>query len=445
MVEHVLPRFLQAGLVDVGGDDGKLEKLQQTAADLAAVLRKKPSKAVSFCLVAFDPHVADDDPVVGEVLQALEKRWVTFANVFSGTPLTVVRAMLLEALVESATADERIGVAFVALARNVLPGIDMAADQAIWADVVAEIERHVDLRAEKEWAAPSSITVPALQVEQPVPASLTVTGEPVDRDHLRQLYWQAAGPQAQDRQQAATATSGNPHWPQTNAPWVGEFGRRMADATADALEQLIDGAVVDQTHLTGPLTDLAASISAYVEEALKTVSNATAGLQRRTNLLWWKEARHSPSAGRSYRGLPPEAVMPLMAFDLHQQVPLFSPASVMAFLFETVLALPGIDLANGRRVGDLVAAARQHHELAVFRETAAILVPAPSGRGPLLSLICHPEAHASHAEEEFHRLTGLAPETELTLADWSLWIFRELQAVRAVAESGTPKRRSRQR
>lgn len=42
MTIDVLIRFLNAGLLDVKGDDAKLEKLQTTAVDLSAALKKTP-------------------------------------------------------------------------------------------------------------------------------------------------------------------------------------------------------------------------------------------------------------------------------------------------------------------------------------------------------------------------------------------------------------------
>ncbi|MFC0861640.1 GTPase-associated system all-helical protein GASH [Sphaerimonospora cavernae] len=444
LVEDVLLRFLHRGLLDVRGDDSKLERLQQAASDLAATLRKTPSKTIPFSLVSFDPQIPDDDPIVSEVVDVLRKRWATYANVFSGTPTTLIRAMLLEALAQAAAADGRIGAAFVALARNILPHMEAAGEQAIWADVVPEIERRVDTRAEEEWATPSSIMVSAPQIELSESNPLTLTVEPVDRDHLRKLYRAAAGPQFHNPQQGTTiATNGNPHWPQNNAPWVTEFGQRLAEATADTVEAVVSEAMVDQADLTGALKSLVVGISAYVDETLRAVSTATAGLQRRTHLLWWKEALFSPSARLSYRDLPQDVAAPLMAFDLHQQIPTFSPASVAAFLSEAVLCLPSVDPSETHSIRELVATAREHAGLAVLRAAGTELVAVPAGRCSVLALISHPEVRASHTEEEFRRLTGLSPETELTLPSWAIWVFRELQAVKAVTNYTTAKRRGR--
>ena len=67
MNDDVLLRFLNKGLIDVGGDDDKLHRLRQTAADLTGMLEKSPAKAASFALVAFDPDVPASDPTIAEV------------------------------------------------------------------------------------------------------------------------------------------------------------------------------------------------------------------------------------------------------------------------------------------------------------------------------------------------------------------------------------------
>ncbi len=58
----VLQRFLNNGLIDVGGDDAKLEKLSHAAKDLAGILRKKLSKALNYLLIAFDPRGSGGRP-----------------------------------------------------------------------------------------------------------------------------------------------------------------------------------------------------------------------------------------------------------------------------------------------------------------------------------------------------------------------------------------------
>ena len=60
--------------------------------------------------------------------ETLQKRWETYVNTFADTPVTVFRAMLLEALVRAAGDNDTVAVAFVASARNVLPFMEAALD-----------------------------------------------------------------------------------------------------------------------------------------------------------------------------------------------------------------------------------------------------------------------------------------------------------------------------
>jgi hypothetical protein len=93
MSETVLLRFLGSGLVDVGGDDAKLGKLQATSTAIALMLKKTPSKVPNYSLVAFDSNAPSADPVVVEVLNTLKELWPTYVNTFASTPITVIRAI----------------------------------------------------------------------------------------------------------------------------------------------------------------------------------------------------------------------------------------------------------------------------------------------------------------------------------------------------------------
>lgn len=126
-------------------------------------------------------------------------------------------------------------------------------------------------------------------------------------------------------------------------------------------------------------------MSGHLTATLQAVSGASAGLQRRTNLLWWKEALFSPSARMSYRDMAPSDAVALIAFDMHRHIPTFSPASVAAFLREAVIALPTIDPEEKRPIRELVENARNAIVLNDLRTEAGKLVSAPTGRGSILA------------------------------------------------------------
>ena len=443
MADDVLLKFLNKRLINVGGDDDKLEHLKQTAADLASILEETPTKACPFALVAFDPHVPTTDPTVVEVEDALRKRWQTYVNTFSDTPVTVFRAMLLDALISACGRNDTVAAAFVASARNVLPFMEVADEQELWANIVADIERSVEERAEREWATPASISVPDIKFKPPAAGEIRISSKKVNTTSLGQKFMAAAGPHFNSADQGQVETQGNPQWPQDDpASWNFEFGRRTAETVGEAITQAVGGLSVEGIDLPAVTQEMTSVISGHLTTTLQAVSNATAGLQRRTNLLWWKEALFSPSARMSYRDMTSSDAATLMAFDMHQQIPTFSPASVAAFLRETVVSLPTLDPAETSSIRELVENTHDTNVLSQLSTEAAKLVSAPAGRCSVLAIIGHPDAIPQLDDPGFRDCIGVKPDTALTLPDWSVWIFRELQAARAVAEASTPKRRA---
>lgn len=442
MNEDVLLRFLNKGLIDVGGDDGKLHRLRQTAADLTGTLEENPAKVSSFALVAFDPDVPADDPTIVEMAEALSKNWETYINTFAETPVTVFRAMLLDALIRACEKNETVAAAFVSSARNVLPLVEVGGEREIWVEVVADIERKVESRAEREWATPDSISVPDVKFGSASGVEVRISSEKANRANLSKWLQAAAGPTSHTTN-GQEATDGNRFWAQdTSGQWVYQFGTRAAAAVGESIDRAIGGLSLEGVDLPGLAQEMGAAVSKHVTTTLQAVSDATAGLQRRTNLLWWKEALFSPSVHTSYRDMTALEAAVLMAYDMHLQIPTFSPASVAAFLRETVIALPTIDNEEKTPIRELVERTCDAEVLSGLRSEAGRLVDAPEGRSSILAVIGHANTMSQIDDRGFRNRVGVKPEKVLTMAEWSVWIFREFQAARAVAEAATPKPRT---
>ena len=440
MEQEFLMRFLEIGAINLNSDDTKLEKLRITSKDLSASLRKAPSKTVSFTMVAADPSVPPTDPVMEEAMAALRKRWETVSNAFTGRPVNVLRAVLLDAIVQAAREDDAIAVTFTNTARNALAHAETADEAPIWREAVSEIETKVDARAEAEWATPEMISVEPLKYTA-LQASVAESEVPtIDRPDLKGKIHSAAGPWG-------TVAPINPHQP-TNNPqaWSQEFAKLMTSAIADAVDAVAAELAPSPVDLSGPLSSLAKSVSTHVEAALASFSGATAGLQRRTNLLWWKEALYSPSTHESYLEMPVFQASALMALDLHEQVPTFSTASVSAFLKEAIRCLPAEPESegNGRRdIATLVRDAKTAALMQPFRALAAQYTPAPVGRGLLLSLIGHGQGHAAVDAASLRALGGVDSSATMTPAEWGTFLFRELQAARATSANAGKQAKKR--
>lgn len=443
MSDDVLLRFVTKNLIDVAGDDTKLTSLRQAAGDLSGILKETPAKTLAFSLTAFDPEVPENDPSVIEAADALRGRWETYANTFSSMPIAVCRAMLLDALIHAALDNEAIAIGFAASARNVLPFMEVGGEQEIWAEVVAKIENGVEERAESEWAIPASINLPEIKIDAISFDKIVVSYKKVDQDNLSKNLRDSAGPEYYSPEDGSNhPTQGNEFFPNQNQQWVYEFGAYAATAIADSIDETIESLSIEGAGLSEATNALSAAISAHLAATVRAVSGATMGLQRRTGLLWWKETLFSPSARKSYRDMPAYAAALLMAFDIYRQVPAFSPVSVAAFLRETLEALPNINKDQKVSIRELLEEAGQIRELAELRTEAARLVPALTGRGPLLGLIGHPETLSQTDDRRFRDLVGIMPDTELSISGWSVWLLREFQAVRTITEAPLPKPRT---
>jgi hypothetical protein len=439
MEQEFLLRFLEIGAIDLKGDDTKLDKLRSTAKDLSDALRKTPSKTASFTMVAADPNIAATDPTVEDAMAALRKQWETVANAFSGRPVGILRAILLDAIVQASRTDDAIAVAFVNTARNALAHAETSDEAEVWREAVSEIETKVDVRAEAEWATPDAITVDPLKYTPPAAVSADFDAPKLDRSELQAKIFSATGPWGGNNQ--------NRHHLQNNIQaWAQDFADRMSSAIAEAMDGMAAQLAPAPIDLSDPLSKLAKAVNVHVERAFASFSGATAGLQRRTNLLWWKEAFYSPSAHASYRDMPPFEASALMALDLHEQVPTYSPASVSAFLREAIRFLPAARNGQGkdeRDVASLVRDARTNAFMRPFRALAVQYVPAPIGRGPLLSLIGHAPDSGSVEATAFRALSGIDASTKMTPADWGTYLFRELQTARATSDSPTKRAKKR--
>ena len=161
------------------------------------------------------------DPTIVQVEGALRNRWETYVNTFSSTPITVFRAMLLDALVRACGRNDTVAVAFVASARNVLPFTEIDGEQEIWTDIVGDVERKVEARAEREWATPASISMPDLLFDSPPADEIRILSKDVNPANLKPKFEAAVGPHSNDHNGTQRDTNGNPHWPQDNPhEWV---------------------------------------------------------------------------------------------------------------------------------------------------------------------------------------------------------------------------------
>ncbi len=436
MTTSILQRFLDRGLLNIGEDDSRFERLGAAADDLHARILAAPGRTVAYTLLALDPDAPLNDPVFADVHEAIVAHWSTYHSRFADAPRQLYRAVLLEALSRTAKANDAIAGAIAFTAANMVPQVAAASEAGVWDDLVATARRIAEARAAADWPSEYMLTtpkVPAITLKEPKLGTVTVSVEA-----LTSGLQAAAGPNNVQNQAIPNA---NPHWPGANQHWAQEFGSRAANAIAEAVNDALAAFTAQTVEAVlgagEQLGTMANTVANATGTALAQFARGAVGIERRSRLLWWKEALYSPSAGVGYRTLGPATAAILMSADLHAQVPPFSPVSVEYLLREAVRAVarPAGEGAVPRVTLEGVCSSLvANGSVTVLRHALGTDGECP-GRGPLIDEIGRVLASGTVTPTEFHTRVGIAASTVLPLDELAVWVFRELQARRLAVEA----------
>src|SRR3546814_1560075 len=108
MENKLLQPLLQAGLLDIGDSDERLENIEKSIADVEAKLKKEQSLLPAYTLDALDPNINPDEPVLAEVEAIIAAHWKASRAMFSETPVPIIRAVILHALYNIGIGDSKI-------------------------------------------------------------------------------------------------------------------------------------------------------------------------------------------------------------------------------------------------------------------------------------------------------------------------------------------------
>jgi hypothetical protein len=409
-------------MLDLEGDDDRLQRLSDAAEELSSTIKGAPQRTAVFTMVAIDANVPADEPILGEVGSLLEKQWRTYAGAFANEKLPVVaRAIVLEALAR-AISSEVVAVATCLTARTFLPLIGSPGDQHLWADIIEDAEKRLEAKARREWALPSSTASQSVALTAPTVGDLTAPA--LKREFISERVAAAVGP---TDAAGASIASGNPHWPNEGSPWSAQFTPRATKAIGESIDA-ISKLIIDRVNAQSATQALVDAISTYVGEIGANFAQTSIGLERRTSLLWWKEALFSTSIRQSYREIVPVLATGWVAVDALEIAGPYTPLMLEAFLGETI---HGVDASARQKhlASELFTTISQDQSAAGQALRQALkLVGLGAGRSPLAGLLAH---QVSVDREFFEKRLGLPMDLKLSLVDLCVWLFRDMQAARA--------------
>ncbi len=387
---------------------------------MAATTLAEPRKAIHYAMVGFDSRASSDDPVLDEVAGAVAANWATYLSAFSDRPTTVFRAVLLDALRQAQEADVKVAAAVALVARNVLPYLDLGQEREISAGLVARSEELISAAAAKEWS-----TAVDSQVAVKLPAP-TKPGK-LDRKALLTKVEAAAGPSNEKGEALPTP---NPHWTNQAQAWSFGFSPRMVVAIADSVDAMSEALVTARASTDQALLG---AMQSFVGDHLPGLVRSGKALERRLNLLWWRQSLYSIAAKQGYRSMKPTAAAVQMAADVFALAPAFSPMSVEFFLREAVAEVVG----NGKGKGAGSATFKQiASEAASIRKETSVWWPDSGqsrGRRPFVAFLAADKTQAAQVADAL----GIDADAKLSLPDFAVWVLRELQAYQIAGKAAS--------
>jgi hypothetical protein len=424
MDDNILRKSLDLGMLNIGDDDTKFDLLVKTSDTVSQLLIENPSKLINFTNASIDPDLSADDPSLAEIEALLKEEWKTFANKFSNRPVPLLRAVMLQAIANSAvtsneTTDPDIAGIISLSGISLFPYLQLGREEKFIKDFILSFrevaEQEVVLNWSSAYEQKSAVSIPAIQKKE-----LAKQTPQLDEGALQKQLTNAAGP--------INGTNGtNPHWPNNPQPWTQEFGKRAGTAIVTTVNKsLIE---VDE-NITERINAL---LSSTLEMRSESLVSAHSYQRMITELLWWKETLYSPSFKIGYRKLQPITSVISIASDLHQQVTELHPESMEFFLREVIREALGdkadASLPLEEFVSEIIADKIGKDFLA-----ALALPQLPTDRRQSLVVFLQALAKETLKRSEITTLVGAISEQKVSFSEFGVWFFRDLQALRLIGE-----------
>jgi hypothetical protein len=431
----VLQHLLEAELVDID-DDSQMEKLSAAAAFVQDQLAEGKIGIAPATLVAMDPQVNGDEPVLDAVYAAVSAQWSTVKKRHPDRPVALLRGVLAQALAAAGASDVVASVIWPT-ASSYAPYASLAREQEVWTRILLPIGERSERAAAEAWSGRGGES----RVEIPVPdlPAISASANGLDTATLTAYLAAAAGPV--DNPPAGAKTNNNvisqgPYGGAHAQPaWADTFGTTAAAGITRVVNAALVATVkgLDLGPLKASLEEHTAGISRAVTDALAPLH----AIELRSRVLIWREALYSRSQRRPYREIPAPLAVVSIAADLAAEVPPMSPASVDNLAWEAGHAV----LGNAATTIAEFAAALTDLDDPSLAELLGSNTDV-QGRKTLLSFVRAVIAEGE-APSDVRAQLGVRGSVEIPLPDLVRWLFRDLRAERIAADAAPRGRRRR--
>ncbi|WP_333889172.1 GTPase-associated system all-helical protein GASH [Sphingobacterium siyangense] len=425
MAETLLQNFLNRQFIKTAEAENITGLLKAVTA-LKKILSTKRSLITNYVLVALDPQINENDPVVHDVERLIIKNWSTFKNSTStkDKATTYVRVVILQALADLSK-DEIIGALIWQSGRNVISYYKVQKERDVLVKLLEDIGTEYEINSRKYW----TVNLPTIKELKDFSMSLpTIKGGLLDEDEMVKVLKTGAIHRGWKDQAGVGGFGENPSYASNgNWEWANFFSQKVGtDLTA-----LLNNARASQVQslnsfgegIEHSINEYFSQVSSFFTQIASSVGASTEANSKRSNLLWWKQTLYSPLLDNSYRNESLIASAIAMAFDISQLVGNLYPESSNYLLREALFDVHG-GLVNKEEKFDHWINLMKDDQT-ICESLLAPFIDGSEGRKPLLIALADLLGSSDHS---FSAMTGIDVSEKISLSDFTVWILNDLQA-----------------
>ncbi|MBV2196422.1 MAG: hypothetical protein KUL78_07970 [Flavobacterium sp.] len=400
----MIQEFLTNNLIQITEDEN-VDKLLKASVSLEKKLTKSKNKIPTFVLIAFDPEINPTNPDVLDVQQLIIDNWKTFTSNCKDTPLTYIRAVIFETL-EKLSADINLANLIWLSSKNIQKYLKLKGkEKDLIIGFLNQIGNKIEEAAIDNYSISKTNNLKEIKIELTKLQDVTIDNVKLETSLMAAISHSGWGQGGQ-----------NPHWNDVN--WTKFLSKNAANGISEILKSVL---VQQNTHIEEKLNKIQESIKNIVTKLLLNNNNS---LNLRTELLWWKEACYSGILKASYKEIPKGLLEIILAIDYSEFIPYIYPQSVNYFLKETHIGIT-IEEDNKMKISEILKLIDDKKELL----KQYIADSEIESERILLFDFIRGIVFNKFSIKEIKKHLGITETTELTLSEFTLWLFHDVQVI----------------
>lgn len=412
----MIQNYLDANLITIT-DDSDVKKLKKSADQIVKNLAKNKNKIVSYTLSAIDPSTPVNNTDIIEVKDIIIKNWPTFTGNAKDTPVTYIRAVILEALA-NLSEDRSYAILIWLASRNVLKYFKLIGNEKeLIHSFIKKLGNEVNKLATEEWALGGNNTLHESDLKLK-----EIVRYAINEDLLIKYLEDAVGPT--NKAGKANYESPNPSWPDDGSEWSHAFPTRAAKGIKNTVDACLK-AIVTVVNENKDLIE--SDLLSKVDRIQQQTVDSNKSLVLRSEILWWKEAAYSASTDKSYQEIHQELLSFILAFDYSSIIPVFFPKSVDYFLAGTYKSLYN-KAAEEKKIEEFLERFAIHSEELKLIWSEHNL---QSGKITMAEFIIG-LVNKNYTMKDFEKSVGIAADTKISALEFTIWLFHDFQLFKAV-------------